>query len=191
MQVPLEITFRHVRKTPELEQFIRDRAAALEKVCDHITSCRIAVEKQIRHSHTGKACYVRLDIMVPPNHEIVVTRHPDKGETHLNVETDLREAFDAATLRLEELVELQRGDVKKHPAQEVRGVVIKLFPMDGYGFVRSLDGREIYFHRNSVTNDGFDRLKTGTGVWFVEEQGEKGPQATTVRIIEPRGFRVS
>ena len=45
------------------------------------------------------------------------------------------------------------------------------------------DGREIYFHRNSVLNGGFARLKPGTAVAFAEEDGEKGPQASTVRLL--------
>ena len=59
----------------------------------------------------------------------------------------------------------------------------KILPQEGYGFLASDDGREIYFHRNSVLGRAFPRLKIGTTVRFVEEPGEKGPQATTVRII--------
>jgi outer membrane receptor protein involved in Fe transport len=50
----------------------------------------------------------------------------------------------------------------------------------GFGFLETDDGREIYFHRHSVANGGFDRLHIGTTVRFVEEQGEKGPPASTV-----------
>ena len=44
------------------------------------------------------------------------------------------------------------------------------------------DGREIYFHRNSVLNGRFDRLERGAKVRFIEEMGEKGPQASTVVV---------
>jgi cold shock CspA family protein len=50
-----------------------------------------------------------------------------------------------------------------------------LFPADGYGFLAMPDGREIYFHRDSVLHDGFDRLEVGTEVAFVEELREEGP----------------
>jgi cold shock CspA family protein len=56
-------------------------------------------------------------------------------------------------------------------------------PDEGYGFLATEDGREFYFNKQSVLNRGFARLQVGTGVTFVEEQGEKGPQASTVRII--------
>ena len=51
------------------------------------------------------------------------------------------------------------------------------------GFIETPDGREIYFHRNSVLDGDFDRLTVGSEVRFVEEPGEKGAQATTVRMI--------
>src|SRR5205823_4404747 len=42
----------------------------------------------------------------------------------------------------------------------------------------------IYFHRNSVVGAGFDRLTLGALVRFSEEMGEKGPQASTVKIMK-------
>jgi cold shock CspA family protein len=61
--------------------------------------------------------------------------------------------------------------------------VSKILPEEGYGFLTCEDGREIYFHENSVLNRAFSRLKVGTLASFVEEPGEKGPQASTVRRI--------
>ena len=50
-----------------------------------------------------------------------------------------------------------------------------------YGIIASSDGREIYFHRNSVADGGFDVLHKGQEVRFSETEGDKGPQATFVR----------
>ena len=58
-----------------------------------------------------------------------------------------------------------------------------LLRKEGYGFIRSLDGRDIYFHKNSLLEGEFDRLGIGTAVCWAEEQGEKGPQASSVRIL--------
>jgi cold shock CspA family protein len=51
-----------------------------------------------------------------------------------------------------------------------------------YGFILSPDGNEIYFHRNSVTNGGFDKLAVGDEVRFVAKHSEsaEGLQASTV-----------
>jgi cold shock CspA family protein len=58
--------------------------------------------------------------------------------------------------------------------------VTKVFPLEGYGYIETPDGREIYFHANSVINNRFKSLKLGSKVSFTEEAGE---QAGTVRLI--------
>jgi 'Cold-shock' DNA-binding domain len=47
----------------------------------------------------------------------------------------------------------------------------------------------IYFHQNSVLNDAFSRLTPGTRVAFAEEIGEKGPQASSVRLLGKHSLR--
>ncbi len=64
---------------------------------------------------------------------------------------------------------------------ENHGHVAKFVAGEGYGFIETADGREVYFHRNSVLDDAFEHLTVGSEVRFVEEMGEKGPQASTVR----------
>jgi cold shock CspA family protein len=61
--------------------------------------------------------------------------------------------------------------------------VSKILPDKGYGFLTSEDGRGVYFHKNSVLHGAFSRLKVGTTVSFHEEPGDKGPQATTLRVL--------
>ena len=76
------------------------------------------------------------------------------------------------------------GDVKTHPYQQVQGIIERLFEADRTGFIRTVDGREIFFHANSLLNKTFDELKVGMGVRFSEEMGEKGPQGTSVMIVD-------
>ena len=59
----------------------------------------------------------------------------------------------------------------------------KLLAGDEYGFIETADGREIYFHRNAVLDGAYRRLRVGSEVRFVEEEGAKGAQASTVRLI--------
>jgi cold shock CspA family protein len=67
-------------------------------------------------------------------------------------------------------------------------MVEKLFPEEGYGFIRTIgDDQQIYFHRNSVLHDDFDRLGVGTEVRFAAEQGEEGPQASSVQMVGKPG----
>jgi cold shock CspA family protein len=99
---------------------------------------------------------------------------------HLKVA--IREAFHAARRRLEDHARRKRVDVKTHePMPQAR--VTKLFPAESYGYIETPDGREVCFHSNSVLKDRFKSLKIGSKVGFTEEAGEKGPQASTVRLI--------
>lgn len=189
MQVPLEITFRDVRKTENIERLIREKVAKLEKICDYMVSCRIAVEMPQHHQQTGNPFRVRITLRVPPGHELVTKRESSQGNVHGTLPQTLREAFSAAGRQLKELVNKQRAEVKTHPVHEQLAFVYKILRKEGFGFLRTEEGREIYFHRNSVLNDDFDRLEIGTGVRFVEETGVKGPQASTLQIVNKPGVR--
>ncbi len=61
---------------------------------------------------------------------------------------------------------------------------LKLFQDAGYGFICTVDGnRQFYFHRNSVLHDDFASPSVGTEVRFSPEEGEQGPQASSVQIL--------
>ncbi len=199
MIIPVQVTFRNVASTPEVEEKIRVLARKLERFYSPITSCRVLVEAPARHRKKGFPFHVRIDLTVPEG-EIVVKREPTlhareqtMAEERLrkqmetqpelkHLEVAVREAFHAARRRLEDHARRRRADVKTHePVPEAR--VTKLFPAEGYGYIETPDGREIYFHANSVLNNRFKSLKLGSKVAFTEEPGEKGPQASTVRLI--------
>jgi len=188
MQVPLEISFKGIVNTVEIENLIRSKVTKLERVCSYITSCRVAVEKRQEHQRVGNPYRVRIDMTVPPGHELVVRREPTEGDMHDPLEVVLKRAFDAAVRRLQKLVNLQQGDVKTHPEQQAMAIVHRLFPEEGYGFLRTIDTQEeIYFHRNSVLHNHFEHLKIGMGVRYTAEVGEKGLQATTVQVSDTLG----
>jgi ribosomal subunit interface protein len=181
MQIPLQISFRDMEPSAAVEARIRERAAKLDRYYDRIMTCRVVVEAPHRRHHQGKLYHVRVDVTVPQG-ELVVSREPVDRHAHEDVYVAIRDAFDATQRRLANYARRQRGDVKIHEGLPVSRVS-KLFPGDGYGFIETPEGHEIYFHQNSVLNGGFARLEIGDEVQFVEEQGEKGPQASTVRLV--------
>ncbi|MCK9274079.1 MAG: HPF/RaiA family ribosome-associated protein [Syntrophales bacterium] len=187
MRVPLEISYRNVEKTDYIENMIREKSSKLERFSDHIISCRVAVERLHRHQQTGQPFRVRIELSIPPGHELVADKNSTEGNIHNTLPIVLKDAFSALERQLKKLAEQQRGKTKKHPAQEANAMVSRMFRDENYGFIKSLDGRDIYFHRNSVVNNDFDRLEVGTGVRFVEEEGDRGPQASTVQIIDKTG----
>ena len=94
----------------------------------------------------------------------------------------IKDAFSSAQRQVEDAVRQMRGQVKPHEVED-HGHVPKFAAGDDYGFIETADGREVYFHRNSVLDNGFNYLTIGSEVHFVEEIGEKGPQASTVHEI--------
>lgn len=174
MQVPLEISTRWIELTPTLEAELRRRAEKLERYYNRITSCRIAVELPTRNHHeTGGPFRVRVDITVPGS-ELVADKEMD------DLNAAVRAAFDAAERQVEDFSQRQRGDVKT-PVLPPEGSIARIFPEEGYGFILTADGREVYFHRNAVL-EGFEELKVGARVRFAEQQGFEGPQASTVSL---------
>ena len=78
--------------------------------------------------------------------------------------------------------------MKQHESQPI-ATVKTIDPSGEFGFLEAADGHEVYFHRNSVLDGGFSRLAAGSRVTFVEEAGEKGPQASTVKLLGKHGLR--
>lgn len=181
MRLPLQISFRHMEHSEAIENLVRERAARLDRFAPDIMSCRVVVEPLAKHHKRGIPYQVRIDLTLP-GAEIAITREAPEHHEYKQLEVALRDAFDEARRRLEDYVRRRRRDVKHHELPPY-GRVCRLFPEEGYGFIQTPDGREIYFHRNSVLNGGFDRLSVGTQVRFAEAEGDKGPQASTVRIV--------
>ncbi len=178
MQRPLKITSRDFRLNPAFEAEIREKATALETFYRRLTGCEVTVEAPaLRHHRKGGPFVVRIR-MVLPGKELEVHRQAEE-----ELSQAIREAFDAARRRIEDYARAQSGRVKTHESAAA-GRVTTLEPDLDYGFLETPDGREIYFHRNSVLKGGFEKLKIGSEVRFVEEQGEKGPQASTVSITK-------
>lgn len=142
-----------------------------------VHNLRVTIEQTSSHKEGGYE--VRL-IAGVPNDTVVVKR---KGDA---VRTILVEAFDTLGLQLKEL---QRKRRQSHKGQDVGvagsagglGVIKNVSPFESYGFILSADGREVYFHENSLKDMAIDNLSEGDSVTFGETAGDKGPQATWVR----------
>ena len=148
-------------------------------------SCRVTIERPQKYPDTGNPHRVRINIKVPHSHEIIARHSSSEGDMHDPLTAIINKTFQAAERQLKELTEKQHGLVKTHPQQQVMGIVDKLFIDDGYGFIRTIDtSDEVYFHKNSVLHNDFDKIKVGTGVRFVAEIGEKGLQASSVEIVD-------
>jgi cold shock CspA family protein len=188
MDWPTQITFRNVPRFEEIESVVRREAAKLGRYSRRIIGCRVAIERPQRFQRQGNTYRVRLAVSAASPRPIIVTREPRDSDMHDDLRTIVIGAFKAARRQLQSVVEHQRGDDK--PPRESRALVVRLFAEQGYGFLKTPDGQELYFHRNSVLHDDFERLAVGTEVRFDESEGDEGPQASTVQIVNKPGVRL-
>lgn len=178
---PVEIHFHDVPHSDALEEHIRELAGHLDRFHSNITACVVHLEQPHRHRSNKAGFRVGIEVVIPHQGELTVSKSSDHHEVHDNFYQVVDEAFEAMVKRLKRITAKARGEVKHHPAQEVQAVVKQLFAE--HGFLRTHEGHDVYFHRNSVLNTPFEELKEGMGVSFSEEQGEMGPQASTVRVL--------
>jgi cold shock CspA family protein len=99
----------------------------------------------------------------------------------------IRKTFDSARREAKKIVDKQAGQIKVPAQQQKLAMVERVIRDEDYGFLRTLDGRQLYFHRNSVLHNHWERLTVGVAVRYTEELGKKGPQATTVEMVEKMG----
>jgi cold shock CspA family protein/ribosome-associated translation inhibitor RaiA len=200
MLLPVQVTFHGLAPSEALRGLVNDEAAKLEHLYRDVISCRVAVERLSGQHRHGNPYRVRIDLAVPGK-RLVVDSQPathraldsianiftmksdEVRPQHKDATLATRDAFRKLSRRLQDYARRQRGDVKIHEETQREGQVTRLFTDLDYGFLTTPDGREVYFNRASVLDEGFERPAIGARVRFVEEVGEKGPQASTVRLV--------
>jgi cold shock CspA family protein/ribosome-associated translation inhibitor RaiA len=187
MQVPLQIVFEHVEHSDALEAAVQKEAQRLERFHDRITSERVVIGRPQHRHRKGDTYCVRIHVAIPGGKHIDVSRDPAATGRHEDAHVTIRDAFDAAGRQLQDQLRRLEGAVKAHETPP-HGTIASLVPEFDHGFIAAEDGREIYFHRNSVTDCKFEDLEVGQRVRFSEEAGIKGPQAT---FVQPAGKRRS
>jgi cold shock CspA family protein len=165
-----------VRINGETEDLIRDKALKLDRFYDQIIGCRVKVDVPHRSQRSGIMYNVRIDITVPGG-ELIVKREPDE-DLHVAIVN----SFETAQRRVKEYADRQRGEVKTHFEKPVARV-LRIFTEQGYGFLMTHEGREVYFHKNAVLDGKFEVLNVGTEVTFIERSGDKGSQASSVSVV--------
>jgi cold shock CspA family protein len=187
METPVEIDFQGMQPDERLRQSIATHITNLEQRCGRITTCRVVLKAPGGHHRMG-LYEVNVRLALPNGREVNVARTAQQDERYTDVDFAINDTFKRARRRLQDHVRRMQGQVKTHEAQPI-GTVIRLDPTGEFGFLGTADSREIYFHKNSVLDGAFSRLSVGTRVAFTEEAGDKGPQASTVRLLGKHGMR--
>ena len=179
METSPHIDFQGMEPSADFRDRILLHIKRLEDRYGRLTACRVAVKAPGERHRTGGHYEINIHLSFPDEREVSVDRTPDLDERFQSFDFAINDAFNRAERQLQDQLRRMRGQVKHHEEAQI-GVVRRLMPTDGYGFLESPDGREIYFHRNSVREPGFDSLQLGARVNFVEEEGKDGPQASRV-----------
>ena len=183
MQTQPQVSFDDI----PIDEAVRDAAFRhideLESTYDRITGCHVVVAQPHRHHRAGRLYSVQIDLIVP-GAEIVVNRNHPLDHAHEDVFVALRDSFNAVRRQLEDHVRHLRGAEKPHTPRAM-GRVTQIFPLQGYGFLETPDGREIYFHQHALSEKDFRMVDVGSTVHFSEEEGDEGPQAAHVQLVHP------
>jgi len=188
MQTPVEIDFQGMPTNPVIRTAITDHVADLEQRFGRVTACRVVLKAPGGHHRTGGLYEVNIRLALPDGREVNVDRTATADERHSDLTFAIDDAFKRARRQLQDHVRHLQGQVKSHEGAPI-GTVVRLDPSGEFGFLETNDGREIYFHRNSVLDGAFPRLAVGARVTFAEEEGEKGAQASTVTLLGKHGLR--
>lgn len=179
MQIPLTITYRHMTHSEALDAHIQGEAQKLEKFFERITRCRVTIEQPHLHRAKGRHFRVLVDVTMPGK-EIVVGRDPAEHFQFEDPYMAVSESFAEVRRQMQDAARRRKARAERGRVSPLRGMVSRL--EGDHGFIQTEDGREIYFHQNSVLNGGFEKMEVGAKVRFQEEQGDNGPQASTVAV---------
>lgn len=188
MQTAPEIEFQGMSARPEVQTAIAKHVDDLEQRFGRITACRVVLKGPGGHHRKGGLYEVNIRLALPDGREVNVDRTAQADERHADLDFALADAFKRARRQLQDHARELQGQVKHREGPPI-GTVVELDPLGEFGLIEGSDGQEIYFHRNSVLEDAYPRLKVGSRVSYKEEMGDKGPQASTVRLMGKHSLR--
>jgi cold shock CspA family protein len=188
MQTPVQIDFQDLDASPRTREAIAKHVHELEQRYGRVTACRVVLKGPGKHHRSGGLYEVNIRLSLPDGREADISRTPKVDERHSDLSFAINDAFKRARRRLQDQVRCLQGQVKQHNDQPI-GRVVRLNELGASGTIEAADGQEIYFHRNSVLNNEFGKLKVGARVTYFEEAGVKGPQASTVKLLGKHRMR--
>jgi cold shock CspA family protein/ribosome-associated translation inhibitor RaiA len=183
MQTEPIIAYHHVDPSPAVEDLVLRRIKALERRDDRITGCEVTMEAPQKKKLHGRVFKVRLNLHLP-GPDLSISREIAQGSAQDDLILAVNRAFTAAEKALKTRKKKMDGIEVKHHPPVLHGEITELEPELGFGWVQADDGRKVYFQRDSLTSDNWERLDKGTRLRFREMQGDKGAYAASVTIAD-------
>jgi ribosomal subunit interface protein len=183
METDPQIVFEHMEPSDALRQRVLDELTELERFYGRIISARVSMNVPPREHRKGYLYRTNIHLVLPGGREVAVSNNPHSGRAEDDMYASVEGAFDVARRQLKGEKELMGAKTRAQTVgSEQIGQVIRLYPEDGYGFIVTPSGHEVWFSQKKVKHNEFRHMQIGTRVYFDEELGDKGPLATTVRI---------
>lgn len=184
----VEIAFHHVENSAPVEAEIRARIGDLERIYDRLTACRVRVDQRASNANGTIPPVVRIELGIPGTKDLVVSHEPEHLQRKFqrpDLQNAINEAFRKAERQLSDLKTSRAGRTKDphhDTPNQLPGQVAEINADDDFGFLLTVSGGLLYFHRNSMLSGDFDALSRGDAVYYIEDVGDTGPIATKVRV---------
>jgi cold shock CspA family protein/ribosome-associated translation inhibitor RaiA len=190
MQTPVEIDFQGLQANEQLRSCVTKNISTLEQRFGRITACRVVIKGPSERHRKGGAFDISIRLSLPQGREVDIARSEKAWADNrlLDPVVAVNDAFKRARRRLQDHARRMQGHVKSREALPV-ATVKRFNAAGGFGFLETADGREVYFHKNSILDDSIRDVMPGTRVTFFEEMGDKGPQASTVKVLGKHAMR--
>ena len=172
----VHIKGRNLEILPEWQAKIEEELEKLQKhSLETIVHARVELIGTAHHRHGAFEIHLAANV---PGHTLTVTR---RGEYVLPT---IVEAFNALDRQIRDHASQKQQQVKAHEEFIHKGRVARLFPEEEYGFIATPGGAEVYFHSHALKRGVFEKLTEGLAVEFGQEEGDQGPQASWVQVVE-------
>ena len=176
----LEISAQHTDVHPRWREMIDRHIAKLDGQGAQFVRIHVTLVHSTHHLRGNEE--VRILATLPPRHTLRVQK------SRASMGDAIHAAFAALERELQSDIAQRRRQTRAY-GPHFDGMVSELFAQRGYGFIRTPEGQEIYFHRDTLHGVEFTDLREGTAVQFDIEQGEKGPQAARVYLANHKATR--
>jgi cold shock CspA family protein/ribosome-associated translation inhibitor RaiA len=166
----LEISAQHTEVHPRWRQMIDRHLTKLNGKGAPFLRLHVTLVHSTHHLRGSEE--VRLLATMPRRTLRVQKKRANMGDA-------IHAAFSALTKELESDAAHRRLPSRSYGPHFI-GVISQLFAARDYGFIRTAEAQEVYFHRDALHHLAFTELREGQEVQFDVEQGDKGPQASRV-----------
>ena len=188
MEPQVEITFKDIDHSDAIEARIRERVAKLSAISENMRRCKVWVRAPHRRGSKPIAYVIDLSVQMTGT-SLHVDHRPGDDNAHADIYVAIRDAFNAMERQLRKWKEQHKG----RPHLQEALLQGRIESLNGYadcGQIATTDGRLIYFHRNSVADDGYEDLNTGDPVELSVDtkNAEEGPHASFVRPVSSLRF---